>query len=216
MSTDAENEYKLASDTTLTTSAPDGVTVDASKVDALKALTTDFAATVNTPATAEVVKVNNVSYQSTQDSLTVAATADSSTLTAGTVMLTSGGDTASVQPSGTDAKSVASTNGAVIVTVADGTAAKVEGIAAEEEFKFGDTTYFATNVGLFQKGDIENKFVDGQSESLDLTTDPTLKNVIVVTEAKEMTLTGVEGIAVTSDSDVKVADVFLQQYKYRR
>ena len=204
-----EGEYELAAGDGITTPA----VVDASGVDGLTALTTDFDAAVTTPASTDPVTVNDSTYTSTGESLTIEANEDgTSALIDGTVALAEG---ESVAPASDDA--VTAVTGDVTVTVAAGDATSVGNIDDGDSFTVGEDTYTKTPYGLV-KG--ENEVVAGSASgtSFNLNTTPELVTIVAVDEDGTLDLTEEleEGtyLLVTSDRTQKIADLTVGDSEY--
>ena len=213
-----------AANLTAGTAEVENLTVDASGVEGITAITADFAATVNTPATTDAVTVNNNPYVSTDgSSLTVDATADGSTLNTGTVTLAVAeegseeeGGVASVTPTTGDAVTV--TNGSVTATAAEGVITEIGDINSGEEFTIGDVEYRQVDAGLLKTEDNTTSLLDG-SESAD-TFAPTAENewltVLNVTEEGVLDISEVSDNAVVFDSTLttQVADLTFEDGAY--
>ena len=152
-----DGAYELASEAGMA-DATEPVAVDASGVDDMTSLTTDFDAEVTTPATKEPVKVNDTTYKSAEDEpLTVAANADgTSTLSEGTVELNPEGENNAVTPTGEGEPAVEATAGdGITATVdSDGKLAEIGDIDDGDSFKVGDEEYTKAPAGLVNDGKI--------------------------------------------------------------
>ena len=152
-----EGAYELASEAGMA-DATEPVAVDASGVDDMTSLTTDFDAAVTTPATKEPVKVNDTTYKSADgEPLTVAANADgTSTLSEGTVELNPEGENNAVTPTGEGEPAVEATAGdGITATVdSDGKLAEIGDIDDGDSFKVGDEEYTKAPAGLVSDGKI--------------------------------------------------------------
>ena len=183
------------------------VEIDASGVDDMTELTTDFDAAVTTPANTETVIVNDTPFASADGQpLTVEANADGpSELIEGTVALDPTAENSAVTPAGDDEP-------AVEVTAGDGITAKVEAgelteigdIDDGDSFKVGDEEYTKAPAGLVNDGMILDDSRALESADPDALADSDSWTVMLaLTEEGELDLTD---DTLTSNGEVTVVD----------
>ena len=181
------------------------LTINAGEVDNIDA---PFEAEITTAGSATI---NDVAFTSAGDALVIASTADSATLTDGTVIVTD-----SLNATGGQAVTDVSGNG-INVTVAEGVITGAGDIAIDESFKIDDDTYQRTAAGLFTTSTSTFTVLESSKESteenlaIDLTED-TADNwidVLVVDADGALDLTDVtsDAYVVNAELAVKVADL---------
>ena len=205
LTVDADGKYTFTQNDDV--EAPN-LTINAGEVDNIDA---PFAAEITTAGDATI---NGVEFNSADDSaLVIASTADSATLTDGTVIVTD-----SLNATGGEAVTDVSEEGAVTITVAEGVITGAGDIAIGESFKIDNDTYQRTAAGLFKIAESSTVTVlesskESTEENLAITlpedeTDP-WNAVLVVDESDTLDLSEVtsDAYVVNADYTVKVADL---------
>ena len=181
----------------------DGTVDLAAGVEDLKGITTDFDATVTTPANEEPVTVNGTEYTpANENGLTVAANADgTSALENGAVVAT--GDTAV----GEDSVGV---SGEVTLTAEDGKVTEVAGLDEGDEVTLGEDTIAGTADGTAAVKVTENEDGTTTYEATapvkidDATIIPTGNEPVAVTKTDDGFKIGDEELTVTGDEDYSI------------
>ena len=167
-------------------------------------ITVDFEVQVVTADGTESATVNNVTYVPTTGTLTIAATADGSTLYNGTAHLDStSSDTNAVTISDT---TITATGTEIDVTAENGAAVSVSDINVGETFTINEDTFEQTGIGLVKNGN--ELLVDSESENFTyaLTTeDWTAIEVLDSTATIALTADTTPVTYVDSDMTVQVA-----------